>query len=160
VRNGVFNSESFEIKHSINLTTGCSTLKQYVKKQNWSEGEVISNLINHLVEEIKTINWESDVVVFGSNCMIDFIKVIEPSYISEEIIKYHPVYTTIDNLQLVFDHTSLISLPQRCELWAVNPGFMYDSDYVFSNLITISKKVKATKLYPSNLSYILGLIKN
>ena len=158
---GIFNSadNSISIKDRWLLKTGTYYLQQKYSPNNDEISPVFDKARDEINEAYSQIIVEpSDKVIFGSSCMLDFINESKVKIFDDEPYTRHPIYTDSDNLESLLNDIRLLQPNQRDHFYPNGGYFMYGADYLLLNLLAISSKTNAKKLYPTNFNSSYGII--
>ncbi|MDR3125925.1 MAG: hypothetical protein LBU20_02555 [Candidatus Nomurabacteria bacterium] len=149
--NGKFNTatDKVNIENSNHYKTGTYRLQQQYSPSN----EVISDRLDEaaafIKKEYSNIAHKSSVLVFGSTCMLDFIMASGITVLSDANNKKFVTRKSLENLLGV-----LVKLPpnKRNCYYPENEYFMYGADFLLMNIIAASKKIGASRIYPTNIN--------
>ncbi len=140
--------------HSIE--TGTYLLEKKFQKEFPPTTKELDNMANYIKDKLDSVshpNNKIDKIIFGSNCMEDFIKEVTAALDLD--INYKEF--TIEECQKVLDSISSKSFDTIKLFYPSNPFFMYGADKALINLITIARWMNVKKLSPTNNSLSLGM---
>lgn len=146
------------ISRKYNLSTGTYKLQQQYSPSN----EHISSLFPTAEKAVELayshIHDTAPLLVFGSTCMLDFIRASRiPVEQSSQHMK-HPLHIQQAPLESLLAEVRELAPNSRDHYFPEGGHFMYGADYLLLNLLQAIKVVRPQKIYPTNLNSSYGLI--
>lgn len=157
---GLFDiSKENHIIHEKHLyKTGTYKLQQKYSPKN----DVISNDFEKAIDEIKNdynqLNIQSDIIVFGSTCMQDFLKESGVRLLYDRPFYRHSFYVTVKELRELLKEIRKFPPDKRMQFYPSGDYFIYGADYLLINLLEAVKRTHARYIYPTNLNSSYGFI--
>ena len=152
-----------QIEKEYHTKTGTYTLQQQFSPKNDVISDDFSKANKVIQRELDDLNIISDVLIFGSTCMQDFIKsaseIIDLGLVYDKKFLAHDFYVTIDGLEKLLAEVYKYPPDSRRKFYPAEEYFAYGADYLVLNLILIAKKTQAKFIYPTNFNTSYAFIK-
>ncbi len=157
---GKFDSSdsSYQIYEKHLFKTGTYNLQQKYSPHN----DIISTDFHKAAEELKKaykeFNVKSDVLVFGSTSMQDFLRESKIKLFNNKPFVRHNFYTTPDNLKNLLYEIRKYPPDKRNHFYPSGEYFIYGADYLLINLLEAANKTGARYIYPTNINSSYGFL--
>lgn len=118
-----------------------------------SELDMMKVFVKEELQKAIPISSSKKILIFGSNCMEDFIKSsLNRLGKNDSFGKY-----TIEDIQYLFDNIILKEFDDIKNYYPENQGFMYGADKALLNVLVIAEFFKSDYIIPTNESVSTGL---
>lgn len=156
---GIFdsNKKAISIHDKFNLKTGTYKLQQQYSPNNDSVSADFDKAHKVVKEAFQHIKLSSPILVFGSSCMLDFIKSTDIPTKYDANAK-HPITVSGQALVDLLAQVRKLAPNQREHFYPEGGYFMYGADYLLINILQAIEQAKPQKIYPTNLNSSYGLI--
>jgi len=157
---GIFdsNKKAVHIHDKFNLKTGTYKLQQQYSPDNDSISIDFDEAIKVVKEAFKHIQLSSPILVFGSSCMLDFIRSTDISTEYDDANTKHPITVSSQSLVDLLDQVRKLAPNKRDHFYPEGGYFMYGADYLLINVLQAIEQTRPQKIYPTNLNSSYGLI--
>lgn len=149
---GIFDSgkKANRIHGKFNLKTGTYKLQQQYSPSNDSVSADFDKAHKVVKEAFKHIRLNSPILVFGSSCMLDFIRSTEIPTKYDANAK-HPVTVSSQALADLLDQVRKLAPSKRDHFYPDGGYFMYGADYLLINVLQAIEQAKPQKNIPHKL---------
>lgn len=157
---GIYISElqQISIKQKWLLKTGTYYLQQKCSPDNNEVSQDFNKAVSEIKENYADINLRIDKIIFGSTCMLDFVRESKIPHLKENKYEKHPVHTTLQGLKSLLVEARSLAPNNRQHLFPSGGYFVHGIDYLLINLIELAEISKAKTIYPTNLNSSYGLL--
>lgn len=156
---GQFSSKdsSVSVHSKFNLGTGTYNLQQKYSPDNETISTDFTKAQKVVEESFKHIELTSPILVFGSSCMLDFIKASNVPTKYDENAR-HPLTVSLESLTELLIKIRGLAPNKRDHFYPDGGYFMHGADYLLLNVLQAVKQTSPQKIYPTNLNSSYGLI--
>ena len=143
------------------LQTGGHVLQERFSKNNPStkdEQENAWKYVNSEVEKLNIKKMPGIKLIYGSSCIIDFFT--ETGIKTQELTghKFHPMFTTVNELKRFYDKLILLTLEERMGLFPSDPYYTWGADKAMINIFNFCEVLNTTTIVPTNMNISDGLM--
>lgn len=152
------------LKHTYLLKTGAQYLEDNFvtghTENDFPTREEIRKMQQYIMEQLVLIPSKIRTpVVYGSSCIIDVFKALRIKLDTHSDSQNHPYKTNVSELKNVLSSLDQVPYKKRDELYPFKQKYyMWAVDKALLNIVSISKKVDAPYIIPSNANINEGLV--
>ena len=151
-------SQTLEVKDHHLFRTGA-----YFMQQKYTNGldEVITTYpqaISDLSKIYSKVKHKSNLIIFGSSTMQDFIEKTNISSFNNKSKLKHSSFTTTEELQKFFNILKDLAPRDRHHRYPEDIDFIHGADFLLLNILELAKRVEAKYIYPTNLNSSYALV--
>lgn len=138
--------------------TGTYKLQQKYSPDNAVISLEFGKAVDELKEKYQSLDLSNDILVFGSTCMLDFLKESGIKLYNDQPMAQHPFYTTVSHLKDLLVEIRKYPPDSRSHFYPSGDYFIYGADYLLINVIEAAEKLGAKYIYPTNINSAYGFI--
>ena len=146
------------IEHRFLLKTGTMRLQEKYSPDVNSISGLFGSAREDIADLFDILNIKSDILVFGSTQMQNFMRASGIEINEDKSFRYHPFWVSQPSLNNLLEEVIQFPASQRTHFYPEGGQFSYGADYLLLNVISAAKKIGATHIYPTNLNSSYGLL--
>lgn len=131
--------------------TGTYRLQQEYSPDNSVVSKRLNEARQHITRAYSTVDTKAPILVFGSTCMLDFIR-SSGIPVRRGETQLHPIYVEPASLELLLKDVQKLAPEKREHYYPDGGYFMYGADYLLMNLLAAADRTQPAKIYPTNLN--------
>lgn len=154
----ILNGAQHSILNKHLYKTGTYALWQKYSPVPSSVNTGYSKALDEIKEVFNSLSIRSDVLIFGSTCMQDFLNESGISLYNDRPIRKHPLYTTVEDLKDLLSKILQFAPDDRGHFYPSGDSFVYGADYLLMNVIETAERMGAKYIYPTNMNSSYGFV--
>lgn len=157
--NGIFKDEKYLIKNKYLYKTGTYSLQQKYSPDSSIISKRFGEALNEVKTDFKTLKDKSDILIFGSTLMQDFLEESGVLLYKDKPFLKHPFYTTAKDLNNLLIEIRKFTPNNRKKFFSREEHFAYGADYLLINVIEAAERLGTRYIYPTNLNSSYGFVR-
>lgn len=140
------------VSKKFNLPEGTYKLQQRYSPRN----DVVSSKLEEAWVRIQAMYHEVDsdapILVFGSTCMLDFVKAAKVPAVDYAASPTHPISVQEAELSKLLGSLKVLEPENRSHFYPDGGYFMYGADYLLMHVLAAAQRIRPEHIIPTNLN--------